>query len=1787
MGVFDALLRHFEEGGSPEDFLRDHQPRAERELMWRCAAVRQFDPEIMEDLIRPRVKAEGVDTVEFERLVSGPNVERVPRRRGTYRLRDSARRRLIAEWIDDGPALEPSPELPRMSKSFYEFSVDALEYYKERSELDALYHEIACDQRGAAERFENHYRQADEGFNLGACADLLKILDERADLLRGRLADIRQEYRAYRNSRLLWASEFYDTIVYLDRAEPAAELELLINAGDDSPWILDLHAPGGSGKTMFVRWALSRYLTPLRVPCVRIDFDIKDARRACDEPWLILLELAFQLNEQLPGHPFGELLSRYEAFRVRLDRFGVGSDELRGFDPDTLAHEIPLGFRHALASQTRIDRVVIIFDTTEELLLYHPHHVATIVGTIGEMREPEAPRLHLLLSGRYALSEHLDPESWESFHNRFGRPADVFVPQFSESEAREYMVGLRHVPDDERAKTAIEKSNGNPFKLALYADLIRTRPKISAGEIASYPDADLAYLIERVVERIEDPQVRWVLRYGTIPRLLTRTFLRDVMADPLLRAMSNRSTVDRPDRDELPNRSKEGPTWSTRLIEPHESLDLDELWSKLESYAAKFSWISRSKTDPDTLVFHATEVRPPMRCLLREKQPAAYAELQELAAQYFERQAESEPQNWGQWMLEAWLHRNEQRQPETNQRRGGEFLESYLNMAEERGEEESIVALCDGVLENLPPAEDDTRQDVTDLIVLRCRFESTIMPRARSIEISGSTARSVSAARKSLKALQELRAESTELIAPQPRWQLAESRLLAGSGQFDAALKTLEQALDAWTADQRLRERRRAALLITQGEVLSAVGRGSEAVDVWNRVLRHFVSESRDSRAAIRRLVANEHRRLRQFERESEVFREGLDEASEQSDSLHIVEFRRSLVESRVRCARFSEATSLAAQQHHESTGGSRFAMEVERVRWSGTAGRMWLASRDAFQAAEVAEEGNRRASGLSNLSSLNEFDSALVSRLNADAQQQLALVLAELMEFQRALVHLDRARSQFASAGAHRESIDAALNSAMVCLDHVGDLTEARRTLDSIVNPAHDQSVCCDLMQRRLDLLQSGRRTAKYALLCIANRIAFESDAEAGSQIAGPSTVREQVARLLEFLSAVEPATARLFYLQPLRHWPSHSQIPAELRRQLVDVALPASEFELGSGRILDDEVAIAVPIIDVMNVGQRPEVAKLVLANALERQFESRNLFAIRELLEAADRLRVFPDVKDEQALLSFRHPATSYRTFAAVLLYQHARRCFEHNLIEQARSAAADAMGMFSSISKESRWHAQAELLCAELFGDSGPENTQPLREKAQETLERLGWPKVPEQVKTKDEFESLHGILRQVLPEREARSRHDRIELRSAEGRIVLYAEGQGQIDLPMRGDEDEIELSAEPDPTADAVHVLSNPPPQFRLSVVSEEGAEAVWRIRADLRPACLLERIADLEQGSLLWRAAHGELARDSASAFAEFFRNDWAALGAELTRGLLPPDEIDLLKLDWGDSEPKDLRLEFSNPRMMALPWEFMTAGHDGTARPLSEVTPIRGVYRARLNSSRTYPPSQEGTAIIMHPSYDRLSNIERGMIRPAEKLTSAYYSAGFDMVSNLVNPTVGSVFDELKIRHVSVIHVVALFNESPSLGVYLDFGPAFESSGTDTADASSDHLTSLAFNRMIESLGALVILDAVRPYSLYEAAQQLLWRNTFAADVFGQSSVPAVLATGLWDEYQHDTLSFELPRLIGSGESFGEIARFIQQSGRSGRESRELETMIGSLGTALFADDPLRGVEPTGKSP
>ncbi len=607
-----------------------------------------------------------------------PTLPSVETGRQRYQLAESMRPLIFAAaWI--GPGASPgapdavSPDLQALSRQLADF-------YAGKDDYEQIYHLIAADQGEALRRFVELYQKADLTFDLPRCHALLRIFDERSALLSGAVKETVNRRRFRLDARSQWADEYYGTALYFERAQTSGLLGDLLSAAQR--WILHIFAPGGTGKTMYIRHLIARRCVRGQIPVAYVDFDyVLMPDMAVVQPWRMLVSLIDQINIQIAGRPFGELLAAYARFQHPTD----ARDIVRLRTPQTVAQEEAARLRDELIlrfanilGETRGEKpVVFIFDTLENLR----QRRLDLTETFALLRDLRArcPGLRVVLSGRYNL-EHGDPGEADDQSNAFlamfgDQQHTVRLEAFTADEARAYLAQARQITDADlvaailsRARSDPDGAGGrddlndaenddevriNPFKLSLLADLVAYAPDVTAATILEYEVADTAYLIERVVDRIEHRLVRFVLRYGVVPRYLTRDYLAAVLQPYLVAVANGRMDLDDPQADALHTEVLRRQPFSLKG-QAGAAVDVESLWAELTSFTSEHSWVSPAGSD--VVRFHPDVVAPMLRLLRKSRQPILQ-QLHRDSAAYCEQQATQQPQQTARWLSEAIYHR--------------------------------------------------------------------------------------------------------------------------------------------------------------------------------------------------------------------------------------------------------------------------------------------------------------------------------------------------------------------------------------------------------------------------------------------------------------------------------------------------------------------------------------------------------------------------------------------------------------------------------------------------------------------------------------------------------------------------------------------------------------------------------------------------------------------------------------------------------------------------------------------------------------------------------------------------------------------------------------------------------------------------------------------------------------------------------------------------------------------------------------------------------------------------
>ena len=422
----------------------------DQELLRRCATVHVCEPQVFDAVLRSGLKG----AMPYTSLAGLYLVEKLPGPEYRCQLRDSARMKIFDTWWTSGSGQDETGQdetgqvpLPvdAIPPALLQLSERLAVFYADTGDpLEQLYHLAIANPPAAAGLLDELYTAADGQFDLPQCSAILRMLEERSsrllapELLGHELRETLAAKRLRLDTRAMWAQEYRTTIPYVERNETQPLLPALL--ADGQHWLLNLSAPGGMGKSMYIRAVVARHCALDGIPCAKIDFDfVPHLANVAAEPWRLLLRMAQQLSPQLRDNPFQELLTSYGQFIAEADstviispREFVGSD-LTLADKDALRTAVLSRFTAVLRS---VDApVLLIFDTLENLQHGKPE-VEALYDLLQEVHV-RCANVRVILAGRLDLAQPLPPASGPAaqqdsgFVRRFGgQNVAVALPRF-------------------------------------------------------------------------------------------------------------------------------------------------------------------------------------------------------------------------------------------------------------------------------------------------------------------------------------------------------------------------------------------------------------------------------------------------------------------------------------------------------------------------------------------------------------------------------------------------------------------------------------------------------------------------------------------------------------------------------------------------------------------------------------------------------------------------------------------------------------------------------------------------------------------------------------------------------------------------------------------------------------------------------------------------------------------------------------------------------------------------------------------------------------------------------------------------------------------------------------------------------------------------------------------------------------------------------------------------------------------------------------------------------------
>lgn len=1712
----DALKRL--KGGEPLGvLLMSLRPPSEVSVQ-RCAAlVRFFDRDTFQQF------APGGN---FEAFIKEPFVEAVPGSDGRFRVRDDYRRTVLNAWIGTDEWRSVHARLADFFHNRPDGGVDEL------CHLSALGRD---KEEEASQLFAQLFDTADTKFELAKCAELLEVVSDPSHRHSQSFLDTVKARRCRLRARQLWSDEFFRTTAYHERKPLTDGFDAL--RSDPQRWILQIYAGGGMGKTMFVRWLLARHLVPQGIPCARLDFDFDQPSWLSERPWRMVLKIARQLNEQMPDTPFNELIKEYADAEAEEDiaSTDAAQDVERAhsnderFNPEAFPR-----FTSALLD-AKSAAPVIVFDTLEQISLYYQIGLLELIGKFAGVQR-EYPALRLILVGRYDLggkdrdgSEHIPGFTEQSGEKTVSLP----VALFSREEAHDYLTKRRGLTDDGRAQAIIDRSDGVPFKLSLFATIVQDDPSLDETAIREMENVNVEFLIKRVVDRIKEPLAQWVLRHGVVPRQLTKTFLRDVMVPLLQEIQQGRIALDT-GQDKLPEHLQNPERFKTGLLKsPADTVNVDEMWATLNRYATDYSWISQSKDWPDTLVFHA-DVVDAMRTLLQKHE--AFSRLHEDAIRYYEARALSDEANWTRWTREAIYHRFQ---------RGGSDVVARWRIAVEQAESRREAAKRDVAEEILGP------EYVDDTGMPRLRRDGTPM-----VPLDVLVSANYEGAHAGVKAARLRRA-----VASDQAWFTADRRIKeaerlqamlppSGSIVLSAIGKVIvESAIELLRKpDEALRMLTAASKYVTTefaSEFEELYGDAVRSIDV-EAALKHFqIALDRADDAAMRtprvRSLAIKLVELAAKTGSYDVaisVGERLVTAAEAAGDAEMAGTARvRLADALLTAGEICEALDVCGDDRtpelalSDQVRATLDAIDARARVATGDPRRAWRqADRNfhhAFEGVVESDPSFKDAMGLELKGELHaalfEFEEALRAwrdarhawdlRLDPEGAlrcllRSVPVMVRETREFAAAAQMMSEAERMSASLGSHASFAYRAVEAERVAGN---EPDRARAILDTILDAPNAVTAC----------EPSVRAAAAKQAIALGHRL------------------QDAKTLLASTLDHVSPPAARLSVLNPRDRQIAHFDAAAAELRPLV---LPAVEAVAKGMKVVSTFVLDA---LESLRWTGEPARARSVAKGLYKRLVEGESLFSLlplREVLRRLDLDRSDDDLNAPSLGRKFLKEFEKRPRLCGVFLLSETeiRVVREGWRPNKVRLTAIDRyLGDRSSLPASLKTRV-------EQVNDTATKGASGAKQKA-----RAAPPSVP----------SGHVTLGRptIL-----------IAFGRREDRSVITRSGSPPEERPI---EDAFKAL-----TGDSFERLTKRGLAAPVNLDSRlardpKAAVAISRLLFDDGFLNDLAEPVDLriETGHSIYGGIPWELARTPNGALLAahpkvrcVYRCVSSALSTEYTTGAAQAALV--------SAQEATLAVDgILGPKTSASLREFQRKQGLPVSGDLDAAT-----YAAIMALQRDQDSSRGKTVLMLRREYRAQVSETRGIAFATFDVADEYKRAGWRVVT-LEDPSKATIRDAVAKTRARVVHInVPVAEATRTGGLYLDIGRDIEESyGQVKSSAAVRRTQGLPVADLVQCLRApstsmspVVVLDPPSVPTYSEAVRQLILRNAFASDVFQHGASPAIIGTGL---VQGDE-SHDVGTALVAGFESGQPLTVVCESMRGAARPDHVVPVQFSVATALY---------------
>jgi hypothetical protein len=1718
-------------------------PAAERDVLKRCSLLGWFDAALYVEL------TSGVsDAPDLSRLLRHPFVSEVRRRPGWYRIRDDFRRALNDMWW----AAESPDSIPA-DLAEIATHLTAVLHGRGDAEPDELVRvELFADPAAGLEHWLGLYKQADAEFDLPRCHSLLNILVPLATAS-PEVAQACREYQPYLSARDLWTAEWYRSRTFFSPESSKKQIEALLEGTSER--VLELRGMGGFGKTAHIDSLIARTCVPRRIPCAKLDFDALDELTATREPWLVLLELADQLSRQLPGGGFGRMVRSYAGDRTRLYRRGRPTNiEARDLATggSVGAEEIPRLFRERL-SEIPSDRPVVLILDTLEVPLHLPRTrdvpaIRPLLKMLADIKRG-APCVRVVLSGRYRIEDTIS-DLRKTFD---GLLPTLELVQLSDEDARSYLTTKRRIRNTDHVDAAVTAAHGIPFSLALLGDMIRQDPEIPRETILDERGAEYAWLVQRVVNRISEQSVRWVLRYAAVPRRFDDEIVRDVLWPRIERERSGTGELDNPEHDKLA--ADPGTPWQRAGPESNAD-DGATVWPKLCRYASGSSWIFFDRDDSRALRLQP-EVVKPLRALLRRQDERILSALHRDAAANFVLRAsnEGDRDRRSELLREAVFH-----QFQLDPTAAGEWwaaciresdgadiryaLAAELARGRDYVEEGGSPTRSDGAV--VVPAE--TLQTARLELCLAAAELATIgLPPEFQAPLTDDRRR-----RENLNESHTLWQTATEMLdvleqrstrhLPEGRVALARALVAIGTGAAERVKRD-----DVLTASSEPGPSDRERLWLSVQYAGWLVATGSEEAPDWVEAAEKVAARTPAERELRRRLAVikvDMHRRSGAWQEALAVC------AAVEQEGLGDDEFR--LLTASVRLE-VCDAAGCIQQATIVAEGGSRLAPQAHLINSLAHQhrGRFIESLSSARQAVDLVNEGSeesplaswvRGAAWIHHGQSLGGLMRAGEARAAFAAAAQLFDEVRELPG--ASMAHSGEAYLLMRRLG-HLAGAGVALDHAMRTAPYGNDAElHALALRAELADRLRDRAEAERIVERmKRDFVEGADVTRMAGVALIA--LAFGSPRD-----------RQNHAKLLaDSLEAVTPAPARLRLLTGIEYCPVLKPTAASTQRLREVVIPPGGWLE----SVSDYEPLDRAPLLMraatfswVVGAGDQAELLGAAMQD-LHTDYETsvplRVLIRLARVTQASEVVaRTGPTALQLALVQSEELPLLAGAT---VIDYLEAVRelALPIDPMEMERLCRSAASLLDDDPSNADGLRARLAELDAIVPGRD-PETIRSYLEAAASIYAAVG---------SKDDAERLWAELgatdRQTGPDDavvvDLRLRNGAIDGGTGGGRFLRWLRRGSSTSRDLR---DVVAAwqrrgGLEPYPP-ELPDLIMRAPSAFRRALGQILDTANFMPGSWDMSGRDIAIRIHDGALQTLPWELGADRGASELTAAFRRTYRP--STRGGQDLRGVRALQIVLNLRSDAG------LNVDGVRGPSTALAIEMSPdASLQGSSMIGQEAA--SSMHSARLNGMRP-------VVVILRPalSSDR---------RRSDSLERRYRLAGLEPQVVLVSHA--AMLAELLRREPPpvAVHVA---------GTIVSTGGAtavdLSSSGFTRADQLASQVTAADLDRTLRAVPAtwpspIVVLEVPRPTGQLETLDQLLLRNCFAGDLFALGGARAVLATGL--ARSASRLQEVLVETLAHGYPIGDVAQSIRQNSVSRKDERR-EDEIAAAATAVWTDDP-----------